>query len=274
MFERAELSVETLKTKLLEGCELRVGMEPDPARDGNRPHYWEMLELPYIAAGSEHFWAMSQARHYLASHEQMKQCFKIPPHLFGYCRPWDLFASHMIGTSSAIVMHKNLYRSFKWKLVERWTPLWDSTKNAANECDAVADALRSFAAMTAVIFFDGFMFCIPVDIPGYHPQSGTCHFKTASMNFPSIFLSTNNMEYIEKLLLKKTRDIPNQNCSQEVSTDVSDTFFYLSTEGTFNSLMYPGTRVYERLIIMGEKELLAPENPRWEDACTFRMGDM
>lgn len=273
MFGRNELEVDFLKEKLLDGFDVRVAMEPDPAREGNRPHYWETLELPYVIAGDDYFWAMSQARHYAGTHDEMKQGYKTPPNLFAYCRPWDLFASHAIGKEDVYIMHKSLYRSFKWKLSQRWVPVWDSKKNAEDDCDGVAEAIRTFSSMKAAVSFDGFTFSVPVDIPSYHPQSGTCHFKTASMEFPALFLSSEGMNSIETMIYGETTDIPERNHSYVHSCSVNDIFLYLSTKGTLYSLLKPGVRMYDRLVILGERQMLAPENPRWEDSCSFRIGD-
>ena len=266
MFERGKFSVDQLLELLLKGCSLRIVMEPDPSRKANTPHYWEMLDLACVVAGKDHFWGFTFPKHVPSIEASLEgvSCS------FCYSSPWNIFAS-FAPPSTIHLMPGNLYRSFRWGMVPKWKILWDSSIHHPAETRQIAECIRQFKCLKILAFFEGLVFSIPVDIPAFHPETSLFTMKTANVVFPEMFIYPDEMCKLEAHLhlLTKRSEYSETNVALPLSCKSLSTFFVFSADGFVMGTFFEGVKKYDRLVIMGENDVLDPSSPYWKEACSL-----
>lgn len=255
-FEPSELTAPEMVEALSAGASLRIVLEPDPARKANLPRYWETLDLPFVIVAGSHFWGMSYTVHHPSG--SAEDSF---PNMFCYTSSWRLFASYLIINSIITIMPRTLYSSFFWGLVPARRVIWDSSVSLDESVSPIIEAIRGFKKLHIALFFEEYVFFVPVHFPAYYPETRSFALMTEKQFFPRMFLDPDRdgMNDLERLvydeLAKRDSDplCAEKNFSMSAQCEQTDSFFSVSSDGTFISPAFGGEKKeYDRLIVLQE----------------------
>ena len=269
-FEQCELTRPEMVEALSAGASLRVVLEPDPGRKGNRPHYWETLDLPFVVAVGSHFWGMTYNVHHPSG--LAEESF---PVMFCYTSSWRMFASYKPTTSTIFLMPRALYRGFFWGLVPTRRLIWDSATDPGRDVSPIIEAIRGFKKLHVALFFEECVCFVPVHFPAFYPETYSFALMTEKQFFPKMFIDSDHdgMNVMERQLDDALTEIDSdpfrsgENFSLPLNCQYSDTFFSISSDGTFLSPAFGyEKREYDRLIVFEEK-ICSADAPYVAEAC-------